>query len=88
VHIEETEIANDNKWFHGEGSWAKLADNELDQTVNYMRYVYNNNITTNEPGIETAKEYNWTNTASIIYNHIFERPNNAAAKKKRRRKQK
>ena len=88
VHIEETEIANDNKWFHGEGSWAKLADNELDQTVNYMRYVYNNNITTNKPGIETAKEYNWTNTANIIYNNIFERPNDAAAQKKRRRKQK
>jgi glycosyltransferase involved in cell wall biosynthesis len=88
VHVDEDEIANDGKWFHGIGSWAKLGHNELDQTINYMRYVYNNNITHNKKGLETAQKYTWTNTVSIIENTIFNNKgkNYANARKKKRRK--
>jgi glycosyltransferase involved in cell wall biosynthesis len=70
IDIDELEIAMDNKWFFGEGSWAKLGDKQMEQTVEYMRYVYKNNICTNQQGVESAKKYSWDNTANIIYNVI------------------
>ena len=66
VSVDETEPANDGKWFFGEGNWAKLGQNELDQTVHYMKHVYNNRIETNENGVLTAQKYSWNNTANII----------------------
>ena len=67
VDITETEPANDGKWFHGEGNWAKLGQAQLDQTVDLMRFVYNNNIKTNPNGLITSKEFTWNKTASIIH---------------------
>lgn len=71
VDITETEIANDGKWFHGEGSWAKLGQEQLDQTVDLMRFVYNSNIRTNPEGLKTSKEFTWDNTASIIHQTLM-----------------
>lgn len=71
VNIKEIEPANDNKWFKGEGNWAKLGEYELAQTVIHMKNVYYNHITTNQNGLDTAKKYSWANTANIIYKHIF-----------------
>jgi glycosyltransferase involved in cell wall biosynthesis len=67
VDITQTEIANDGNWFHGEGSWAKLGQQQLDQSVELMRFVYNNNIRTNPNGLKTAKQFSWDKTASIIH---------------------
>ena len=33
VNVSEMEPAIDNKWFHGEGNWAKLGPSQLDQTI-------------------------------------------------------
>lgn len=71
VKISETEPANDNKWFFGQGNWAKLGEDQLEQTVHYMKYVYTNRIDTNTYGLETAKKYSWTNTGQIIINTIY-----------------
>jgi glycosyltransferase involved in cell wall biosynthesis len=71
IYVDETEPANDGKWFFGEGNWAKLGDKQLEQTVNYMRNVYKNNIITNQFGYETAQKYSWINTVQIIYDQIF-----------------
>jgi glycosyltransferase involved in cell wall biosynthesis len=71
VNITETEVANDGKWFHGEGSWAKLGQQQLDQTVDLMKFVYNNNIRTNPNGFNTAKKFTWDNTASIIHQTLI-----------------
>lgn len=71
VDITETEVANDGKWFHGEGSWAKLGQSQLDQTVDLMRFVYSNNIRTNPAGLETAQRFTWNNTASIIHQTLM-----------------
>lgn len=71
VDINETEIANDGKWFHGEGSWAKLGQKQLDQSIELMRFVYNNNIRSNPNGLETAKQYSWDKTASIIHQTLI-----------------
>jgi glycosyltransferase involved in cell wall biosynthesis len=87
VSIDEIEPANDGKWFFGQGNWAKLGQNELDQTVHYMKYVYTNRIETNEAGVQTAQEYSWDQTANII-TKTFTKNNsyyaNTKAKTKRR----
>jgi glycosyltransferase involved in cell wall biosynthesis len=66
VDVEELEPAIDNVWFFGTGNWAKLDKKQMDQTVDYMRFVYNNNIRTNPFGLQTAQKYSWNNTANII----------------------
>jgi hypothetical protein len=66
VDIDEKEVANDGQWFHGEGKWAKLGQNQLDQAVHYMKHVYNNNVSNNTNGLLTAQEYSWNRTANII----------------------
>lgn len=87
VDIDTTELANDNRWFFGEGSWAKLDQKQLDQSVEFMRLVYNNDIRTNPNGLQTAQYFTWDKTASII-NQTLMRNNSYYAntrKKKRRR---
>jgi len=67
VNIDHDELANDNKWFFGQGQWAKIGQNQIDNIVEHMRYVYNNDIRSNSNGIDTSNKYSWNNTAQIIY---------------------
>lgn len=88
VDIDTLELANDRKWFFGEGRWAKLGQSQMEQTIFHMRNVYTNNIQSNPEGLKTANQYSWHNTANIIYNTIFNQGPTAYAnprKKKRRR---
>lgn len=71
VDVENLEPAFDNKWFFGQGKWAKLGIAEKDCIIHYMKYVYNNNIRSNQAGLETAKNYSWNNTAEIIYQNAY-----------------
>lgn len=66
VDISDKEIAYDGKAFHGQGNWAKISEPQIDQTIQYMRYLYNNRINTNINGVKTAKKYSWTNSANIL----------------------
>lgn len=87
VDISETEPANDNKWFFGQGNWAKLDNTQLEQTVQYMKYVYTNRVETNPAGIVTAQKYSWKRTSDIIYNTLIENYSfyaNTKTKRKRR----
>jgi glycosyltransferase involved in cell wall biosynthesis len=70
VDIHETEKANDGKAFHGQGNWAKIGPREEDQIIEYMRYCYNNQITTNQNGLKTAQTYSWKNSADKIFRCI------------------
>jgi glycosyltransferase involved in cell wall biosynthesis len=85
VNIDRLEPANDGKWFHGEGKWAELGQNQIDQTVEYMRYVYNNRIDSNPEGVKAAEKYSWTRTADII-NQTFIGNNSYYANTKTRKK--
>lgn len=88
VYIDETEKANDNKWFFGDGNWAKLGDNQMSQTVEYLRYAYNNKISNNPKGFDTALKYSWNNTANIIKSTIIydtNKQNNLIKKHKRKK---
>ena len=66
VDIDSTEKAIDNKWFHGTGNWAKIDDIQKDQIIDYMKYVYTNNISTNQHGLETAQKFTWENSAKAL----------------------
>lgn len=90
VDIDSLEEARDNKWFFGEGKWAKLGENQLSQTIDHMRYLYSNNIISNPNGIKSAEKYSWKNTAQIILNTIIFQENkkilNIKRKKRKKRK--
>jgi glycosyltransferase involved in cell wall biosynthesis len=79
IDIDELTLAEDGKFFNGEGKWANLGDKQMDQAVEYLRKVYNNNIKTNPKGFETAKTYTWDNTASIITTEMFDANTQARA---------
>lgn len=70
VDIKETEKAYDGKAFKGQGNWAKIGTTQKDEIVDYMRYVYKNKINDNPYGVKTAKNYSWTNSASVLYRCI------------------
>jgi glycosyltransferase involved in cell wall biosynthesis len=66
IHIIDTEKAYDNKWFFGQGSWAKIDEDQIEQGVVLMRNMYKNRIHDNPQGVETAKQFSWNNTAKTI----------------------
>jgi glycosyltransferase involved in cell wall biosynthesis len=66
VDIDEKEPAYDGKAFLRQGNWAKIGQQQIDQTIEHMRYVYNNHIKNNIPGVETVKGLSWKNSAEII----------------------
>lgn len=74
VNIEETEPAIDNKWFFGQGNWAKLSHNQIDQFIHYMREIHKNkqsgSLSLNEAGINTAQKFSWHNTAETILKNV------------------
>ena len=60
----------DNKWFFGNSSWAKIDQDQIDQTIQHMRHCYQNQIKTNENGLETAKQLTWKNCSNKIIQAI------------------
>jgi glycosyltransferase involved in cell wall biosynthesis len=66
IDITEKETAFDGKWFLGHGNWAKIGQQQIDQTIDYMRYVYKNNIRTNIHGIKTGQKYSWQHSAQQL----------------------
>lgn len=86
VDITETEPANDGKWFHGEGNWAKLGQSEFDRSIELMRFVYHNNIRTNPNGLETVKKFTWNKTAAIIHQSLMKNNSYYANTRKKSRR--
>lgn len=76
VDIDTLEPATDNIWFHGQGDWAKLGDNQVDQIVDHMRRIHGEKSSrsglqfSNIDGITTGKKFTWNNTAQEIINDI------------------
>lgn len=66
VDITNTEKAFDGKAFSGQGNWAQIGQSQIDQTIDYMRYVYKNRINTNPNGVNTAKKYSWANSVECL----------------------
>lgn len=74
VSISKTEIAKDGKWFFGQGNWASIGKNQIEQFVNYARKIHNDKsnglLKTNIAGIETGKIFTWNNTAQRILQNV------------------
>jgi glycosyltransferase involved in cell wall biosynthesis len=71
VDIDDLEPAIDNKWFYGQGNWAKIDIKVKNSIIDYMRFVYTNNIRNNPDGLNTAKKYSWNKTSEIISKTIY-----------------
>ena len=62
--ISDVEPAFDNKWFFGQGNWAKIDESEVEMLVKLMqRFIKLGKGKLNQTGIETAKKFSWQNTA-------------------------
>jgi len=83
VDIDSLEPANDGKWFDGSGNWAKIGQNQFDQIVSHMKFVYSNHIDSNSNGVLTAKKYSWDHTASIIQSSFLKNNSYYANTKKK-----
>jgi glycosyltransferase involved in cell wall biosynthesis len=79
IVIDEKEEAYDGKWFFGAeqgfGNWAKLGDFQMEQMVYYLREIHKDKHESgvaigNKFGIETAKQFTWTNTVKCLLEGI------------------
>jgi glycosyltransferase involved in cell wall biosynthesis len=70
IDIDQTENAYDGKAFVNQGRWAKIGKNQIDQAIEYMRYVYKNRINSNIEGVNTANKFSWKNSAECLYRCI------------------
>ena len=67
VPIKDVEPAFDNKWFFGQGNWAKISDVEIDILVKKMKnFVESYKPEVNSAGVKTAEKFSWENTANEI----------------------
>ena len=66
VDIDSLEPAYDGKVFQKQGNWAKIGQNQIDQTIEYMRYAYKNRIVSNSSGLATAQKYSWRHSAECL----------------------
>jgi len=68
------ESAYDKKFFNGQFDWRKIGESEIDQMVEYMRYIHklrvDGNLSVNKNGIESSKQYTWEKSAKILDNTI------------------
>ena len=74
IMIEELEPARDGIWFHGQGDWAKMGKNQIDQLVEHLRGVHEFKKTygsiSNYAGVDISKRFTWDNTAKELVNAI------------------
>ena len=74
IETDDTEPAQDGKWFFGQGNWAKIEDAQFNSLVEHLRMIHDlkqsGNLHTNSGGIATAKKYSWENTAKEIINAL------------------
>ncbi len=69
LDIEITTEAVDGVWFHGQGEWAFLGQRHKTQMIDYMRHCYKERPD-NRPGLRTAIDYSWENSAEKLLNVI------------------
>lgn len=63
AQIYEKEIAYDDKWFFGQGKWAKI---NMDSLASSMVRAYKKGKIFNQAGVDTANKFSWKNTAKEI----------------------
>lgn len=69
ITIDKLEPAHDGKWFHGQGEWAFLGENQKNQIIEQMRLSFKERKF-NDEGIKTALHFSWKNAAQKLYDAI------------------
>jgi glycosyltransferase involved in cell wall biosynthesis len=76
IEITRTEPANDGVWFQGQGDWGVVGSTQKDQLVEHLRAYHKlkqeGNLQVNTAGVETAKNFTWTNSASKLITALCE----------------
>jgi glycosyltransferase involved in cell wall biosynthesis len=75
IDIDETEPAHDGVWFKGQGNWAKMGENQIDQLIQHMRAVHHGKQLgesgwINTEGIKTAEKFSWQNSVKLLKSAI------------------
>jgi glycosyltransferase involved in cell wall biosynthesis len=74
IHAEEKEDAVDDKWFFGQGKWAKIGEEQVKQMVLYMGAIHrakqSGRLFVNDECVKTAEKFSWNNTAKEIINAV------------------
>jgi len=78
INIDETEEAHDGIWFHGQGEWASLGENQIEQLIAHMKTMHElkqreyseGRQNNNERGMKTGQEFTWDNSAKKIIEAI------------------
>lgn len=75
VNINREELANDGKWFHGQGNWAKIEVEQYIQFIKYMKDIHNKcqsgELSINTAGIKTANQFTWENSSREIIKYVL-----------------
>jgi hypothetical protein len=71
IQIDNNEIAYDNKWFFGQGEWAELGPDQLEQLVHHMRTIASGGPGISKKGVETAKHLSWSRAADKLQEIIY-----------------
>lgn len=70
ISVAGLEKAEDGIWFKGQGNWAALGADELEQLVVHLRECHRlkqeGKLAVNQAGIDTAKDFSWDRTAEAI----------------------
>jgi len=66
IDIPNMEEALDGVFFKGDGRWLSYTNSDIDNFVSALREVYKKGRQVNTAGIETAKNFSWTNTANKL----------------------
>lgn len=70
VQTPNMESAYDGQWFHGQGRWHVIGNDQIDQMVEYMRAVHrkkqHGDLKINHAGVESMKSLSWSNTVKTI----------------------
>jgi len=71
INVDKLELARDDTFFReGTGEWAHLGKSQEEQTINYMREIYDRfhstGLTPNEAGRKTAEKFSWKNSAEKL----------------------
>jgi glycosyltransferase involved in cell wall biosynthesis len=76
IEPEEFEPAYDGVFFFGDGQWMKFTDGNFNELVKYMQTIHSNKKSQgsliNIPGMETAKQFSWQNSARRLISILGE----------------
>ena len=77
IEINSLEPAFDGKWFFGEGQWAFIGKNQIEQATTHMRDVHRlcqeGNLDINSKGIQKAEELTWIKATNILVEKLCDR---------------